>query len=112
MDRLLASDGSVTPLAVVGAGLLMCLVGTLSGVMQIVDAYDRLAAVADDEALLVAQRQLFGADPCPAGSWVRGARIDDCECDTLGSRLVLSRQVEVWSQSFRISAVGRYLIAP
>lgn len=112
MDRLLEVEGSVTPLAVMAAGMLMCLTAGLSGVMQVADSYSRLAALADDEALLVAQRQIFGQEGCPGARSLRGARLEDCAVDDRGSRVVLSREIEAWSQTFRISAVGRYLIAP
>ena len=110
MRWLPAEEGSVTPVAVVVSGLLMCLVAALAGVMQVADAYVRLAARAEQTALLSAQRVLLGESGCVGEVLPRGTKLRACRWDETGTEVSLSRTIEVWSQPFEISAVGRYLI--
>ncbi len=110
--NLRSEEGSVTPVVVVVAGLLMCLISALAGVMQVVDAYARLASRAEQVALLTAQRTLLGGSGCAEGDLPRGTRFQTCRSDETGAEVTLTQEIEVWSRALEISAFGRYLIAP
>ena len=109
----LRSDaGSLTPFVVVVVGLLMCLISALMGVMQVADAYARLASRAEQVALLTAQNTLLGGSGCTEPELPRRTRVQTCRSDETGAEVTLTQEIEVWSRALEISAFVRYLIAP
>lgn len=105
-----AEGGSVTPLVVVGMGMLTVSALFLAGLERVVDAQIHLAALAEQVALTQAQQLLSGGRACRGVVLPNPYFVDRCDGSESEVVVDLSQVLALGFLDLKVSARGRYLI--
>jgi hypothetical protein len=102
--------GSVTPVVVVGLGLLVSAFMALSSLIQVANAQIQTAAAAEQVALSEAHKLLMGESGCLEVEVPGGYALVSCEAGLREVTVGLSRNLNLGFTRLTISAIGRYLV--
>ncbi|MEN9711444.1 MAG: hypothetical protein RL441_1436 [Actinomycetota bacterium] len=103
-------SGSVTPVVVVGLGLLTAAFMTLAGFVRVADAQIQTAAAAEQVALAEAHKWLQGQDMCLEPLVSSPYRLEQCAAEAGAVSVDLSRPLDLGWLRLKVVARGRYLM--